>query len=77
MEAYTDENKDANAQDAPDLVTTGEAARRIGICRQSVLRWLDRGWLVPYDKLPNGQIRLLARDVDAAIARYKEAANAK
>ena len=43
--------------DASTLVGTGEAARRVGVARQSLARWVLEGRLTPTLRTPGGHLR--------------------
>lgn len=46
----------------PDLITTGEAAARLGVTRMTVTRWCDVGML-RHVRLPGGARRVDPEDV--------------
>ncbi len=43
---------------APDVLTTGEAAKICGVHLRTVLRWIDRGWLQSYQLPGRGDHRV-------------------
>ena len=43
---------------APDVLTTGEAARVCGVHLRTVLRWIERGWLQSYQLPGRGDHRV-------------------
>jgi excisionase family DNA binding protein len=42
---------------ASDYVTTGEAAKAIGVGHMTLLRWMKAGHVTPAAKTPGGQYR--------------------
>jgi DNA-binding transcriptional MerR regulator len=40
-----------------EYITTAQAAKELGISRQSLARYVARGWLVPTRTLPSGHYR--------------------
>ena len=52
-----------------DLVGSGEAAKRLGVSRRSLARWVRAGLLEPDLKTPGGQYRW---DVDRVRAEMRE-----
>ena len=46
------------------MLTTKEAAFRLGWCIDTVQRWIKRGWL-PAKKLPNGRYLIKEDDIEA------------
>ncbi|HEX2297205.1 MAG TPA: helix-turn-helix domain-containing protein [Pseudonocardiaceae bacterium] len=41
----------------PEYVSTGEAARRLGVSHRSLLHWLERGEIEPDFVTPGGHYR--------------------
>ncbi len=40
-----------------ELVSTGEAAKRLGVSPRTIARYVARGWIEPDLRLPSGQFR--------------------
>lgn len=57
----------------PQLVTTGEAARAIGVDRRTLARWAERGYVIPDSRTIGGYMRWdlarLRRQVDQLTQR--------
>lgn len=51
---------------APDLIPPQEAARRLGISRNTLLRWEERGHITPV-RTVTGMRRYKADDIDALL----------
>ena len=49
------------------MLSTGQAAKRLGISVRTVYRWEASGRLVPITRLGSGQRRFSSRDVDALL----------
>jgi len=49
----------------PDLLTTQQAASRLGVTPSTIRRWVDRG-ILTYVKLPSGVKRFREQDIEAA-----------
>jgi excisionase family DNA binding protein len=43
-------------------LTISQAAERLGIHRDTLLKWTQRGW-VPAHRLPNGRLLIQAADI--------------
>jgi len=57
------------------LLSTGQAARRLGISVRTLYRWEEAGRLKAVMRLPTGQRRFSSREIDA-LARGRAAASA-
>jgi len=51
----------------PDLLTTGEVARKFSVTDETIRRWIALGRLKAIT-LPSGQFRLWREEVDAILA---------
>ena len=49
------------------MLSTGQAAKRLGISVRTIYRWEAAGRLVPITRLESGQRRFSSRDVDALL----------
>ena len=49
------------------MLSTGQAAKRLGISVRTIYRWEAAGRLVPITRLGSGQRRFSSRDVDALL----------
>lgn len=49
------------------LLTPEQAAKKLGMSRCSVYRWVKRNWLASV-RMPNGTIRIPQTSVDAVLA---------
>jgi two-component system, OmpR family, response regulator VicR len=58
-----------NDQIFPEYLTTGVIARHCGVCKVTVLRWIEKGNLVGF-KLPGGQNRVSRDDFFAFAKRH-------
>lgn len=47
----------------PELITTAQAARQLGVSRRTLARYAERGTLVPTVVLPSGHLRWNLDDV--------------
>lgn len=56
-----------------DLLGAQEAATAIGIERSTVTRWIEKGWLVPAQRLggPNGALVFTRAEIERAAAWHK------
>src|SRR5579885_1427453 len=61
--------RDGSAMVEAILVSTGEAARRCGLSRHTLLRAVQRGDLTPALRTPGGRLRFHPADIDALAAR--------
>jgi len=50
----------------PDLLTTGQAAKRLGVSDETVRRWADDRRL-RHVRLPSGQLRFRPSDLDEVL----------
>lgn len=57
--------------DPRELITVGEAAKRVGVSVQTVRRWCNQGHLT-VRRTPGNQRRLVAAEVDALITPEPE-----
>ena len=55
-----------------EYVTTAQAARELGISRQSLARYVTRGWLVPTRTLPSGHYRWLMSDLERQLRELRQ-----
>jgi excisionase family DNA binding protein len=53
----------------PEFLTTGAVARRCGVSKVTVLRWIEKGTLVSF-KLPSGQNRISRADFFSFARRH-------
>jgi excisionase family DNA binding protein len=53
-----------------DLLTTGEAAREVGVSRATVARWVRLG-LLPARRLPSGHARVRRGDVHRLVTEQE------
>jgi len=57
----------------PALLTTGEAAKRLGVSIGTVRRWAKSGQLT-HAVMPSGRLRFADEDLDAAVERVEKSA---
>lgn len=57
----------------PRLLTTGEAAHRLGVHIGTVRRWAKSGQL-PHSVMPSGRLRFHPDEIDAAVERVEKSA---
>ena len=50
--------------DNDPLLTTGHAAKRLGVTPQTIRRWLDKGAIDYFEVGPNRRRRILRSEVD-------------
>ncbi|WP_233159505.1 helix-turn-helix domain-containing protein [Pseudonocardia sp. MH-G8] len=55
-----------------EYVTTAEAAKELGISRQSLARYVARGWLVPTRTLPSGHYRWRMSDLERQLRELRQ-----
>jgi DNA-binding transcriptional MerR regulator len=55
-----------------EYVTTAQAARELGISRQSLARYVARGWLQPTRVLPSGHYRWLLSDLERQLRELRQ-----
>lgn len=57
----------------PDLLGAQEAATAIGIERSTVTRWIDKGWLIPAQRIggPNGALVFTRDEIERVAAWHK------
>lgn len=55
---------------SPHLMTGAQAARVLGVDRQTVRHWVDSG-ILPGERTPGGRLRVIAREV-RAFAKERE-----
>ncbi|MGH3586164.1 MAG: helix-turn-helix domain-containing protein [Pseudonocardia sp.] len=55
-----------------EYVTTAQAAKELGISRQSLARYVTRGWLVPSRTLPSGHYRWLMSDLERQLRELRQ-----
>ena len=53
----------------PEYLTTGTVARHCGVCKLTVLRWIEKGNLIAF-RLPGGQNRIHRDDFHAFAAKH-------
>ena len=61
---------EGNVQGA--LVGTGEAARSIGVARNTLVRWADAGLVTPADETLGGHLRWDLEQLRAQVQRIKD-----
>jgi excisionase family DNA binding protein len=49
-----------------ELLTSGEAAARAGVCTKTIRKWADDGLLAARET-PGGRLRIKAEDLDAVM----------
>lgn len=54
------------------LVTTSEAARRVGVGRSTLWRWVTLGWIEPHSRTAGGHLRWDVERLAAQIARFRD-----
>jgi hypothetical protein len=53
----------------PDLISLDEAASLLEVATRTILRYEERGWLLPFRRLPSGYRRRYRRsDVEALLS---------
>jgi len=57
----------------PPPLTTGEAARHLGVSISTVRRWAKSGQLT-HAVMPSGRLRFAGVDLDAAVERVEKSA---
>lgn len=55
------------------MLTTGEAAKRMGVSIGTVRRWAKSGQL-PHAVMPSGRLRFRPDELDAAVERVEKSA---
>lgn len=61
--------------DVPDdrsLVTTSDAARRVGVARSTLWRWVTLGWIEPHHRTAGGHLRWDVERLARQIAQFRE-----
>jgi DNA-binding transcriptional MerR regulator len=48
---------------APKLLTSGELAKELGVSRNALLVWEEKGYIAPFFKTPGGHRRWVLEDV--------------
>ena len=54
----------------PEYVATGAVAEHCGVCKVTVLRWIDKGYLVAF-RLPSGHYRIRNDDFNEFLVKHK------
>lgn len=54
------------------LVSTGEAARELGVSRTTLTRYVARGWLRPAHELPSGHLRWDLNDLRRQLRELRQ-----
>jgi predicted site-specific integrase-resolvase len=53
--------------DSKEVLSTGQAAKRLGISTRTLHRWEAAGIIHPVGRLPSGQRRFAVRDVEGLL----------
>ena len=63
-------------EQAPEPITTREAARRLNVSQKTVRRWIERGHLAAAELVPGCSLRVSKESVDRILANWKRKTSA-